>query len=116
VQHGEYGIVLPQAIDFSVHILRLCEEHCKLVSSSGVLRVDLGIEFLHCRKHADDSLAESEEHLRARQQHSELWHSTGAGFLVRFFVNEVTSTLDINWSAHTARSKRLVREAGCGTI
>jgi hypothetical protein len=82
--------VLPQIIDYSVHILRLCEQHCKLVSQSGVLRVDLGIEFMPCA-------AKKERAVIRHLPHPELWQRTGTGRLVRFFLNEVTSSLDINW-------------------
>lgn len=92
-----YHHVLPQIIDYSVHILRLCENHCQLVSKSGVLRVDLGIEFIECE-------AEQEAEKLREQLIPELWQSTGTGRIVRFFLNEVTSTLDINWSvSSTAR-------------
>ena len=76
-------------IDFSIDILRECEEHCQLVSKSGVLRVDLGAEFIFCDP------AQSEEELRAavgkKHQLNQQWHCTGAGFIVRFFLNEVRS-------------------------
>ena len=73
-----------------MHILKECEHHCKLVSSSGILRVDLGAEFQKCKG------GETEAQLRKKQRNPLLWHITGAGFVVRFFLNEVTSSLDIN--------------------
>ncbi len=92
---SQYSFVMPQIIDYSVHILRLCEEHCELVSKSGVLRVDLGIEFQSCK---DD---ESEDEVLQRQLRPEQWQRTGTGRIVRFFLNEVTSALDINWPEHS---------------
>lgn len=98
--HREYVLCESQRTDFAQHILQLCETHCKLVSNSGILRVDLGEEYLHCDNAAElSSRAEhlaAESQLRSEQPRPCLWHCTGHGFIVRFFLNEVTSTLDIN--------------------
>ena len=89
-------MIHPLLIDYSAHILRLCEAHCKLVSKSGVLRVDLGVEFQRCSAVNAAGRMESEKQLLDRQKRPKEWQLTGAGFIVRFFLNEVTSTLDIN--------------------
>jgi hypothetical protein len=69
------------------------EAHCHLVSESGIVRTDLGIEFMRCSK-AD---GRTEAELRARRKRPRDWQLTGEGFIIRLFMNEITTTLDINW-------------------
>ena len=107
-QQCQFGLIQPLVIDYSAHILRLCEAHCELVSKSGVLRVDLGVEFMSCTVNAAGRM-DTEEELRDRQKQPSQWQLTGAGFIVRFFLNEVTSTLDIN-----CQSKHNRRWSECG--
>lgn len=98
-----YHKCLPEMIDYGAHILAHTEDHCKLVSSSGVLRVDLGVEI---KPIASDGAAGDVDRMRAIEQQyvakekeniGRGWQSTGRGYIVRCFCNEVTSSLDINW-------------------
>lgn len=86
-----YHRILPQLCDFACFILAECEKHCALVDESAILRVDIGVELIRC------SVNEDEIACINRQACPSLWQSTGERFISRFFLNEVTSTLDINW-------------------
>ena len=109
--HREYALSEPQRTDFAQHILQQCEGYCKLVSNSGILRVDLGEEYLHCDDAAElSNRAErlvAEAQLRSEQPRPHLWNCTGHGFIVRFFLNEVTSTLDVNCTILSVALSRL---------
>lgn len=100
-----YDEVQSAVIHFAVHQLHIAELVCKLVSKSGLLRVDVGM--LHLR--VDDrkgvafrsvDMLHRERVLRQQQPESTraLWHLTGLGWIVRFFLNEVGCI------AHTLRS------------
>lgn len=89
-QQRDYGLILPQMIDFGVHVLGECERHCRLVSESSILRTDIGVEFLYCKG------GQSEEDLKKERKRPDQWQLTGEGFIIRCFLNEVTSSLDIN--------------------
>jgi hypothetical protein len=80
VRHHLYSTILPQLQEFAMHLLRVCEAHCSLVSRSGMLRVDLGVETLH---------GVDEDLLLRMQFRPQRWHKTGSGAIVRFFCNEV---------------------------
>jgi hypothetical protein len=91
-QHQVIETVKAQLIDFSLHILKLCDDHCSLVRESGVLRVDVGIEIIRCRN------GETEQSLKDHQKHPKLWHrasKTGDQFIVRFYCNEVRCELRV---------------------
>ena len=85
-QQEEYEKCVPQCIDFAAHILRILEAQYQLVSRSGVIRVDLAAEFKHCAP------GQSEEDLVKLQKLPHQWQTTGAGFIVRFFFDEVSAT------------------------
>jgi hypothetical protein len=90
--------VYPLLLEYSRRLLDVCEAHCRLVSRSGVLRVDVGTEFLACTaEKAGESRVASEERLPQRHFCPQQWFVTGHGFVVRFFCNEITSSLDVNW-------------------
>jgi hypothetical protein len=59
--------------------------------------VDVGVEFLACTADTGESSVPCEERLWLSQFCPHQWFVTGHGFLVRFFCNEITSSLDINW-------------------
>lgn len=120
--------ILPDLIDFCTHILSHSERHCGLMSNSGVLRLDLGVEFRYCQtfiessdntrtRRSDDDIAIDEANMideanrideanmidetNVINDHipASTWQVSGGshGFIFRCFLNEVTSTLDINW-------------------
>ncbi len=89
-----YSTVLPFAVDFAAWILELCEKFCDLVSSSGLLRVD--ITSVECKYLEDvhndtpDKRIAGEKKLRLQQKRPNEWNITGRGFIVRFLLNEVS--------------------------
>jgi hypothetical protein len=104
--------ILPHMVGFAQLALRACESHCKLVSNSGEIRVDIGVEVEHVDSFYPDLGAKATEAdlIQALPEHTRhQWFSTGQGAVVRFFVNEVTSTLDINWFTVSAA----LRSAAC---
>lgn len=78
---------MDRLIAFAVRALAACEMHCKLVSNSAMLRVDLGVEILF----VDKENKQTEDDLLREQKKMWLWiaSATDAGFICRPFVNEV---------------------------
>jgi len=85
----------PFLVDYCAHILHLCERHCSLVSKTPIVRVDCGAEFYHCEP--NEVGARTEDEIMQHRLKPGQWQRTGSGRIVRYFVNEVTTSLDINW-------------------
>jgi len=111
--------ILPQVVDHAAFVLSACESHCQLVSSSGLLRVDVGVEYvLAPPQHIVSQTSAGQEFVRwatiPEREASELqnipkahrhqWQCSGLGWIFRVFTNEVTSSLDIN--IYAVRSQR----------
>lgn len=88
-------------------MLRLCEQYCKGVSHAALIRLDVGAEFRWCET---DGGGCSEAQLLQRQRDPSQWQRTGAGCIVRFFLNKLNSALDINLYA-AASSYPIVMQA-----
>lgn len=92
-----------KAIVFGDKVLaRLNSKIADLIEDTPILRVDLGM----LKKDIADG--DTEASLVAAQTHPARWDTTGKGYIVRFFVNEITSSLDIGWfsvSPHSAQTK-----------
>lgn len=121
---------MPEIIDFGSTVLAHVESHCELVSNSGMLRVDIGVEFEQVGDDAAMQETDIGEEVRERQRAKEQthiddnykrnredWQTTGKGFILRCFLNEVTSSLDINWFAVSGvgmrRSAKASAEVSC---
>ena len=74
---------MPECIDFCAHILRQLERYCRLVSRSGVIRVNVGAEIKKC-----EPQQAAMEAMIAQQKLPSQWQK-GRGFIVRFFLSEV---------------------------
>lgn len=110
-----YHRCLPELIDYGNHILVHMEQYCRLVSSSGIVRVDLGVEVKEvvpvvgsgdtqrecelrfCRSGEVRERAVQEEEKKDAPVVRRGWQSTGRGVAVRCLCNEVTTSLDIGW-------------------
>lgn len=90
--------ILPQLVDFAAHVLRACENYAELVSSSGLLRVDLGVECVEAVSESTLTNGDSElvSLLHQPEPSRRQWQRSGLGWIFRPFTNEVTSSLDIN--------------------
>lgn len=82
------------------------EEYNKMASESGVVRVDLGAEIdsppgVRMLRTATESSLNAEigyiENVKSTGAAYCAWQPTGKGYIVRPFINEMTTTLDCNW-------------------
>jgi hypothetical protein len=92
---------MPFAVDFACFVLSLCEKHCDLVSSSGMLRVDLTAAewkpLLNNKPSSTNkaSIITQEQDLRNSQSSPQEWSLTGGGGIVRYLLNEVRFYKDL---------------------
>lgn len=76
---------MPSIIDFATHILAHMETHASLLTKSGMVRVDIGVEFWKGEGELSDSAAPW-----SAFKHDE------RTIYARFILNEVTTSTDIN--------------------
>jgi hypothetical protein len=128
-------IALPSLVNQAVYVTGLLEIEYKLVSESALLRIDQGVEFLMasgCTLRLRSAMSPierantdaSEQQMIASQGSPAQWSASGCGFIIRAYINEVTTSGDIGlfsssttskladtFAAHTARQirRRLTR-------
>lgn len=97
---------------FELEILRKCQDHCKLVSKSAIVRVDVGLRIKQVPKGQTgpemirDMFQTVHEHFRPALRAA--WTPImvdGEDFIISFFVNEVRA----NAFALHARNRGLVQ-------
>jgi hypothetical protein len=112
----------PILVAFAQHILGLAESFCRLVTETAVLRVDLfyEIELVAIESPATEAQIEAAEkkHIEEKQLevgYRERWIRTGKGAVILPFLNELTSTGDINFFSQNHRT-HIVNQAAGATL
>lgn len=94
-------ISLPGLVDQAVHALGLLEQRYKLVSSSALLRVDQGVEFVPVVRplpnsprsaltDAQKQVVDTAERNAINRRKPQVWMASGSGWITRSFINEVS--------------------------
>lgn len=88
---------MPVVTDFVSHVTAQLEAHCRLMSSSAMIRVDLGFRISPRKKNEDEMEDEMEDDSKEKKTRGPGWLPVyGTDNEIRLFVNEVTTTTDIN--------------------
>jgi hypothetical protein len=96
IRHAQFAI--PAITDKAHHLIKAFQKWNRLISHSGVIRLDFGFEILPAgdEQHYDtikattDVIEQAELNACCQQMNPAQWSATGRGFIVRAYLNEVT--------------------------